>query len=400
MDLVLPGLAVLGAAAIGFRNGAPFAPVSAMSIPMGLAVASLASARLRASAGVSRSAKVSVGRAIEKIAAGAIAARTPEPRARLATIAEALEVPKSNHEAGLERGRDEGRGGACDPPAEVRVDSVIARIRLSMADLLGRISSNADRLASATRQLASEVAESARHAKSAREATGASAEMARRVASVSGTLNASLEAIESQISGARRAVIDATRTTEASSRVIDGLASKASEIGEIIGLIQAIAARTNLLALNATLEAARAGEAGRGFAAVARDVKALAHQAERASGHIAERIAALQRAATGAVEAVATIDATMRQAEELTGIVALEMRKQVETTREFLGDASRAALQSDLAIGAVEDLGDDLGRAEAAITELRVAAIGTLARAETLRSALDELGVDAHAPSA
>ena len=70
----------------------------------------------------------------------------------------------------------------------------------------------------------------------------------------------------------------ATDETHRTSELIHGLSSAAEKIGTIIQLIQAIASQTNLLALNATIEAARAGDAGKGFAIVASEVKNLASQ--------------------------------------------------------------------------------------------------------------------------
>lgn len=92
---------------------------------------------------------------------------------------------------------------------------------------------------------------------------------------------------------------EATRT-ESISR---DLAQHAVEIASIITLIREIAGRTHLLALNATIEAARAGDAGQGFAIVAKEVKSLAHQAARATDNIADKVDAVQTSADAAVRA-------------------------------------------------------------------------------------------------
>ena len=123
---------------------------------------------------------------------------------------------------------------------------------------------------------------------------------------------------------AGEAVGVAAMTTESITR----LSQSSEEIGDVLQLINTIAEQTNLLALNATIEAARAGEAGKGFAVVASEVKELANQTSNAAGDINSSIEAIQAEISTAVDMIQNIAGSVTEVSGMTTTVAAAIEEQ------------------------------------------------------------------------
>ena len=133
-----------------------------------------------------------------------------------------------------------------------------------------------------------------------------------------------------------------------SARTVESLGARSDQIGEIIGTIEDIADQTNLLALNAAIEAARAGEQGRGFAVVADEVRALAERTTRATREIGEMIKAIQNETKGAV-------AAMEQGVSQVEAGTIEAARSGDALRDILDQINAVAMQVNQIATAAEE---------------------------------------------
>ncbi len=188
----------------------------------------------------------------------------------------------------------------------------------------------------------------------------------------------SAEGIGSQVRDAGRLADEASAAANDASANVDRLKESSAAIGNVVNLIAQIARQTTLLALNSTIEAARAGTAGRGFAVVASEVKALAVQTQDATEEIKKKIDALQRDAAGSVEAVHRISQAIQAIrpvfENVNGAVAeqtqttSEMNENAATASNFIASVGDSATEIDHAAKEAEAHREHVANAGKAVT--------------------------------
>jgi methyl-accepting chemotaxis protein len=188
----------------------------------------------------------------------------------------------------------------------------------------------------------------------------------------------SAKGIGSQVRDAGKLADEASAAAHDASLNVDRLKESSAAIGNVVNLIAQIARQTTLLALNSTIEAARAGAAGRGFAVVASEVKALAVQTQDATEEIKKKIDALQRDAAGSVEAVHRISLAIQAIrpvfENVNGAVAEqnqttgEMTENVATASNFIASVGDSASEIDHAVKQAEAHREHVANAGKAVT--------------------------------
>jgi methyl-accepting chemotaxis protein len=183
---------------------------------------------------------------------------------------------------------------------------------------------------------------------------------------------------------------DAVKQADATDERMTELSAAGDRIGDVVKLITSIAEQTNLLALNATIEAARAGEAGRGFAVVASEVKSLASQTAKATDEIRQQIASMQQVATSAVGAIRNIGQTIGQINEVTTAIAAAVEQQGAATREIARNIQHAA-------GGTSEVSSNIIGVSAASAEAGSAASEVLDASGALRREADILRDEIHA---
>jgi methyl-accepting chemotaxis protein len=210
----------------------------------------------------------------------------------------------------------------------------------SLAGASEELSANSTQIAAAAHETATEVD----------VASGAVQQISDNVRSVAAgaeQMTASIGEISTNASQAARVAAHAVEAADAANVQVAKLGASSAEIGDVVKVITSIAEQTNLLALNATIEAARAGEAGKGFAVVADEVKQLAQQTARATGDIGQRIEAIQSDAGGAVGAIGEIAQIIQRINDYQTTIASAVEEQTATTNEMSQNVSVAAESSE-----------------------------------------------------
>ncbi|WP_417432777.1 methyl-accepting chemotaxis protein [Kiloniella sp.] len=231
--------------------------------------------------------------------------------------------------------------------AELERKSLINKLADDFENQVGstiREVSNAATGMEASAQLLSTTAENtSQQATSVAAASDEAASNVQTVAAAAEELSASEREINRQVGRSSEVVAGAVKKADGAHDTVGTLVNSVDEIGKVIELITGIAEQTNLLALNATIEAARAGEAGKGFAVVASEVKNLANQTAKATEEISGQISNVQSVTEDAAKALEAIGNSIREVNEIGDAISIAVEEQGAATQEIARNVEQAS---------------------------------------------------------
>jgi len=279
------------------------------------------------------------------------------------------------------RRSDEQARTAADRVRAQRQDATAAEIARFSDDFertLSELAAISGQMRSASGALATAADQASDRTAGAAAASSDASVNVRDIASAADELAASVSEIDRQVAQSNAISTKAVSEAESTNAAVKELSEAAGRIGDVVSLITDIAEQTNLLALNATIEAARAGDAGRGFAIVASEVKALAGQTAKATEDIAAQINGMQNATTRAIQALGMIERTIRDIGTISSTIAAAVTEQGAATQEIARSVETAARRTTDTAAEVERVGE--------------ATAATRANAATVKSVAGDLG--------
>ncbi len=210
------------------------------------------------------------------------------------------------------------------------------------------------------------------------------------VASAMEEMSASSSEIASQITMTGRKSGDTATNARTANETVGNLNELVGNIGEVVIAIQDIAEQTNLLALNATIEAARAGEAGKGFAVVADEVKKLATETAQKTGEINDRINEIQGATSESVDAMERILNNISEMDDSVTGISAAVEEQNSTTTEIVRSISEASQGVQNVSHIIVDVRKGAGETGSSADAVLGAAKEVSELSENLKSSVDQ----------
>ena len=303
----------------------------------------------------------------------------------IGAMASAVEVFKTALIETRDRRVAEAEEQAAKQHRNAVIEKAIGEFEQTASDVISGLSSASTELQTTAQTMTGSADETSHRATTVAAASEEASTNVHTVAAATEQLTASVQEISRQVAQSNEMSQSAVTDAEDTNNRVKSLAEAATRIGAVIGLIQDIAEQTNLLALNATIEAARAGEAGKGFAVVASEVKSLATQTAKATEEIAAQIGEIQSETEGAANAIEGIAGVIRSMSEVASTIASAVEEQGASTEEIARNVQQASSGTGEVSESISHVSKAAQETSAAANQVEVSANELSSQSEHLR---------------
>lgn len=191
------------------------------------------------------------------------------------------------------------------------------------------------------------------------------------VAAAAEELAASIQEVSKHAKKSAAIASDAVNKSDKIQVTVSELSEAGIQISEVVRVIEDIAAQTNMLAMNAKIEAERAGDVGKGFAVVAEEVKKLSDETSHATADISSRVQSIRRTSDDTISAIDVIRTTIDRIHNTADLIANSVGEQSQATAEIAQSASRASAATSKVEQGVDDMRVASSEVNKAVDSLR-----------------------------
>ena len=307
----------------------------------------------------------------------------------LGAMARAVQVFKDN---AIEKAHLEAERQAAAEQAEAEkrrtMQELADRFDQEVGGIIESVGSSAVELQGTSRTLDTAAGAAEKQTHAASDDAERASQSVQTVASAAEEMTSAIHEVNGQMASAAAKLRETAEGAKGAEAQMDELSQAVAQIDEVVVQISSVAEQTNLLALNATIEAARAGEAGKGFAVVASEVKSLATQTQKMTESIETQLAAVKAASEQAVGATQAIVGNVDGVNETTGAIAGAIEEQTATTAEISRSAQEAAQGTSAVSEKLGSVADAAQNASQASNQVSEAATHLVQQSESLRAAV------------